>query len=260
MFQLTGISIERDKRRILDIPSLQIPTNQLTVVLGHNGSGKSTLVNLLSGQDKQDEGKVTFNDNLLSSFKPKDLAKNIAFLPQSLPSAEGLTVKELVYLGRFPWRGVFGRFKKEDKKVVEKSMEQTGVLQFQNTLVSNLSGGERQRAFISMLLAQQSGLLIFDEPISALDVCFQYQIMALLEDLNKKQGCGIIVVLHDLNLALRYASYIVALKQGRVFFQGKASNLVNDCCLSEIYKTPIKLINNPFAETSKNNKVAIVCT
>lgn len=219
MFQLSNIEIVRGGRQILGIDQLNIPTNELTVVLGHNGSGKSTLVNLLSGQMSPDKGTVALNDTSLSSLKTKELAKQIAYLPQKLPSSAGLTVEELVRLGRFPWRGALGRWKPEDKQIIAEAMARTGVAPFAQALADDLSGGERQRAWVSMLLAQQSPILILDEPTSALDVHHQFQLMALLAELNRTENVGIIVILHDLNLALRYATHIVALKKGQIAFE-----------------------------------------
>ncbi|MGY2574115.1 ABC transporter ATP-binding protein [Vibrio sp. C8] len=260
MYHLQGVEMVRGGRTILSVDSLNIPTNELTVVLGHNGSGKSTLVSLLSGQQTPDKGRVELNGQSLSSLAAKELAKFVAFLPQKLPTSAGLTVRELVRLGRFPWRGALGRWKAEDETIIDESIAKTGVTDFANTLADELSGGERQRAWVAMLLAQQSPVLILDEPTSALDVHHQYQLMALLAELNQTQGCGIIVILHDLNLALRYATHIVALKQGRIAFEGAAELLLDEQRLSDLYHSPIKLIEHPQpAAESKTNKVAIVC-
>lgn len=260
MFQLSNIQIVRGGRQILAIDQLNIPTNELTVVLGHNGSGKSTLVNLLSGQMSPDKGSVELNGQNLSSLKTKELAKQIAYLPQKLPASAGLTVEELVRLGRFPWRGALGRWNAEDKQIISQAMQRTGVTPFAQALADDLSGGERQRAWVSMLLAQQSPILILDEPTSALDVHHQFQLMALLSELNKTENVGIIVILHDLNLALRYATHIVALKKGQIAFEGKADMLLDEARLSELYESPITLIDHPTpADTLASRKVAVVC-
>ncbi len=260
MFTLSDIQMVRGGRTILAIESLSIPTTELTVVLGHNGSGKSTLVSLLSGQQMPDTGNLLLNGQSLAQYSPKSLAKAVAFLPQKLPTSAGLTVRELVRLGRFPWRGAFGRWTVSDEQAIDHAMEQTGVTAFANTLADELSGGERQRAWVAMLLAQQSPVLILDEPTSALDIHHQYQLMSLLAELNQQQGCGIIVILHDLNLALRYASHIVALKGGRVAFDGSIELMLDERRLSELYHSPIQLLDHPHPSSdSKTNKVAIVC-
>lgn len=255
MFKLNQVRVHRDNRDILSIDELSIPNDGLTVVLGHNGSGKSTLVNLLSGQAEADSGQVTLNETEISEFSQKQLAKEIAFLPQKLPDVAGLTVQELVRLGRFPWRGVFGRWQNDDEKIIIEAMQKTGVKQYANNLADKLSGGERQRAWVAMLLAQQSPVLILDEPTSALDIHHQYHLMDLLQELNQQSGCGILVILHDLNLALRYATHIVALKQGKIAFSGAKELLLDDQRLTDLYETDIQLLDHPQQD---DQKIAVV--
>ncbi|GLT16193.1 ABC transporter ATP-binding protein [Vibrio algivorus] len=255
MFKLNQVRVHRDNRDILSIDELSIPSDGLTVVLGHNGSGKSTLVNLLSGQAEADSGQVTLNETEISEFSQKQLAKEIAFLPQKLPDVAGLTVQELVRLGRFPWRGVFGRWQNDDEKIIIEAMQKTGVKQYANNLADKLSGGERQRAWVAMLLAQQSPVLILDEPTSALDIHHQYHLMDLLQELNQQSGCGILVILHDLNLALRYATHIVALKQGKIAFSGAKELLLDDQRLTDLYETDIQLLDHPQQD---DQKIAVV--
>ncbi|MGF1694337.1 ABC transporter ATP-binding protein [Vibrio lamellibrachiae] len=255
MYKLTDVEVVRDQRTILSIPDLTIEDNQFTVVLGHNGSGKSTLVNLLSNQFSPEQGQVLLNEKRVGEYNPKQLAKSVAYLPQKLPEVAGLNVTELVRLGRFPWRGLFGRWNDQDAQIIEKSMQMTGVSQYANTIAEQLSGGERQRAWVAMLLAQQSDILILDEPTSALDIQHQYQLMGLLKELNEQTGKGIVVIIHDLNLALKYASRVVALKGGKVAFQGETELLHDEALLSDLYATPVKLMPHP----TQNHKVAVVC-
>lgn len=255
MYQLSDVLMTRDGRCILDIPQLTIPTDKLTVVLGHNGSGKSTLVSLLAGQQAPDQGMVALNDKPVDQFNAKALAKEVAFLPQKLPSSAGLTVREVVRLGRFPWRGLLGRWSKEDERVVDDAMTKTNITEFSDSLADNLSGGERQRAWVAMLLAQQSPVLILDEPTSALDIQHQYHLMELLAHISHSTSRGMIVILHDLNLALLYAEHIVALSKGRIAFEGNKTLLLDEERLSSLYKTPIRLINHP----ENSHKIAVVC-
>ncbi|WP_105903306.1 ABC transporter ATP-binding protein [Vibrio gangliei] len=255
MFKLSQVRVHRDNRDILSIDELTIPSNGLTVVLGHNGSGKSTLVNLLSGQAEADSGSVMLNDTEIRQFSQKQLAKEIAFLPQKLPDVAGLTVKELVRLGRFPWRGVFGRWQNDDEQIIVEAMSKTGVEQYADNLADKLSGGERQRAWVAMLLAQQSPVLILDEPTSALDIHHQYHLMDLLQSLNQETGCGVLVILHDLNLALRYATHIVALKKGKIAFSGAKELLLDEQRLTDLYKTDIQLLDHP---QQQEQKIAVV--
>ncbi|SGZ04279.1 ABC transporter ATP-binding protein [Moritella viscosa] len=255
MFKLKNVIVNRDGRDILAIDHLHIDSHEFTVILGHNGSGKSTLAQVLAGQLKPDSGKVEFLEQTMSSLSTKLLAQNIAFLPQRLPEVAGLTVKELVRLGRFAWRGTFGRYNQQDTDIIQTAMQQTDIVQFSDHIADSLSGGERQRAWIAMLLAQQSKVLILDEPTSALDVGHQYDLLSLLQSLNKDTGQGVIVILHDINLALRFATRVVALKQGKVSFSGDHSKLLDSERLSALYGTDIKLIAHP----SRDEKVAVVC-
>lgn len=260
MFELLNVKIRRGGREILAVEELTIPTNEFTVVLGHNGSGKSTLVNLLSGQLKPDTGNLKLDEVGLSEYRTRDIAKCIAYLPQKLPTSAGLTVRELVKLGRFPWRGALGRWNQDDHAIIESAMARTEVTSYADTLADHLSGGERQRAWVSMLLAQQSPILILDEPTSALDVHHQFQLMKLLSDLNQIDNVGVIVILHDLNLALRYATHVVALKEGRVAFEGSADVLLDETRLEQLYQSPIKLIDHPApGATNASSKIAVVC-
>ncbi len=253
MFELTDIHIHRNGRQILDINHLQLDTQSFTLLLGHNGSGKSTLLNLLARQTLPDQGIIRFNHRPLHQLKQRQLAREIAYLPQHLPEAPGLTVRELVRLGRFPWRGLLGRYTVEDDRIICHSMQQTGVAEFADMLVDQLSGGERQRAWIAMLLAQESPLLILDEPTAALDLAHQYELLSLLKNLHQEHNRGVILVLHDINLALRFASQVIALKAGKPVFQGDISEFANQQSLSELFNIDIELLEH------NGHKVAIVC-
>jgi iron complex transport system ATP-binding protein len=255
MFQLDNVRVSKGGKTVLDIAALTIPSDKFTVILGHNGSGKSTLVDVLAGQLTPNHGHVKFGDTSVTEFGNKQYAKKVAYLPQHLPQASGLSVRELVKLGRYPWRGVFGRFTLQDDEIVDNAMQKTGITQYQHQSAEHLSGGEKQRAWISMLIAQDSPILILDEPTSALDIQHQYQILDLLTTLNKQQGRGVIVILHDLNLSLRYADHVIALHNGEVSAHGSKAEVMSEETLSSLYHKPIKLVDHP----TQNHKVAVVC-
>ncbi|TWI52717.1 iron complex transport system ATP-binding protein [Pseudomonas duriflava] len=254
MLQLNDIRVHRGGRLILTLDNLRLAGNELTVILGHNGSGKSTLMNLLARQAQPDSGRIELDGQPIGTFSQRDFARRIAFLPQRLPEVAGLTVRELVRLGRFPWRGLLGRWQHDDQTLIEHAMQQTDVAHYADHLTDTLSGGERQRAWIAMLLAQQSPLILLDEPTSALDLSHQYELMGLLHELNKKTGRGIVVILHDINLATRFADRIVALKRGRLFFDGTPEALLSSHVLSELYDIDIQLLDQPDAQ----RKIAVV--
>lgn len=245
MLELNGIRVHRDGRDILRLGNLSVAAGEFTVILGHNGSGKSTLMSLLARQQMPDAGSIRLNNQPIDALSQRDLARQIAFLPQRLPDVAGLNVRELVALGRYPWRGLFGRWRAEDARVIDEAMAQTGVTPFADQLADQLSGGERQRAWLAMLLAQQSPLLLLDEPTSALDLAHQYESMALLRRLNRDTGRGVVVILHDINLAARYADRVLALKGGRLVFDGAPEALLSRDRLSDLYSIDIQLIPRP---------------
>ncbi|CAG9295377.1 ABC transporter ATP-binding protein [Celerinatantimonas diazotrophica] len=249
MLKLENIRVQRSQRDILCIPALELQLDQLTVILGHNGSGKSTLLKLLARQLSPDAGALSYDDRLFSQIKQRELARKIAYLPQNLPAIAGLTVTELVRLGRFPWRGSFGRWRASDQEIISQAITDTQLAEYSNHQVDELSGGERQRAWIAMLLAQQSPLLLLDEPTSALDPAHQYELMQLLAHLNREQQRGIVVILHDINLALRYAQRIIALKQGQLIFDGTPEQLLTPQHLHQLYGVEMQIIEHPTLPT-----------
>ncbi len=245
MLEVCRITVRRDNREILNIERLSIAPQHFTVILGHNGSGKSTLLKVLAKQLKPDHGQVLLNGKDIHHYRQRILAQQIAYLPQRLPQVAGLNVKELVRLGRFAWRGTFGRWQTEDDALIDAAMRDTGVAQYANHATDTLSGGERQRAWVAMLLAQQAPLLLLDEPTSALDPAHQYEVMALLRRLNQQQRRGVVTILHDINLAARYADRIIALKQGRIVFDGTPQQLLSPTVLNELYGIDTHIVAHP---------------
>lgn len=245
MFELSDVAVAHEGRTVLSVDRLTFAGDQFTVILGHNGSGKSTLMGLLARQARPDRGTIHLHGRDLAAWPSRDFARAVAFLPQRLPEVPGLNVRDLCGLGRFPWRGALGRWRSEDDAVVAEALSRTDMSAHAGTIVDHLSGGERQRAWISMLLAQQSPMLMLDEPISALDLGHQVEVLALLRELTSCAGFGVMTVLHDVNLAARYADRIVALKAGRVVFDGPPAALMRREVLSGLYGVEIDLIDHP---------------
>ena len=245
MLSLADIRVAYDGRAVLAIDRLDLRPGDFTVVLGHNGSGKSTLFRVLVRELQPDAGEVHLDGDPLRIWRQRALARRIAHLPQRLPEVPGLTVRELCALGRFPWRGSFGRWRPEDEVAVERGLAETSMAEFADRLADELSGGERQRAWIAMLLAQESPTLLLDEPISALDPAHQIEILSLLERLNAERGRDVVAILHDVNLAARFASRIIALKGGRVVFDGSPAELMEESRLTSLYGTGIELLPRP---------------
>ena len=245
MLHLNGIQVERQGRNILAIGELSLNEGEITVILGHNGSGKSTLMKLLARQFSPDQGIVSYQDQPLDEMSQKAFAQKVAYLPQHLPVADGLSVRELVRLGRFPWRGLLGRWLKHDDFIIDQALADTDLEAHAQSAVDQMSGGERQRAWIAMLLAQQTPYMLLDEPTSALDLSHQYALMNLLRRLNRATGRGIVIILHDINLAARFADRILALKQGVVIFDDEPAALMNNESLTALYDIPIQTLAHP---------------
>ncbi|WP_373976174.1 ABC transporter ATP-binding protein [Chitinibacter sp. SCUT-21] len=242
MYQLRDVKLSRNTRTLLQIDELTLPAHGLTVVLGHNGSGKSTLLKMLAGQLKPDQGQVLFNHHLVHAFAPRELAKHIAYMPQQIPQPALMQVRELVELGRFAWRGWLQRWQSDDRQAIAQSMDDTDVAHLAQHALDEISGGERQRAWLAMLLAQNAKMLLLDEPSSALDLAHQYQLMNLLRAQVAKQSCAVIAILHDLNLALRYADRIIALQRGTIWFDGTPVNLLTHPALSDLYGIDLDIL------------------
>lgn len=254
MYELADVRVALGGRTVLAVDDLAIDDDALTVVLGHNGSGKSTLMSLLARQMTPDAGDIRLNGLPLHAYTQRRLAQTVAYLPQRLPEAAGLTVRELCGLGRFAWTGTFGRWRAGDDGIVDEALAQTGMTRFAGHLVDRLSGGERQRAWVAMLLAQEAPILLLDEPISALDLAHQVEVLALLRRLVDSAGRGAVVILHDVNLAARFADRIVALKDGAVVFDDTPTALMRAETLSDLYGVGINLVDHP----SRGLPVAVI--
>ncbi|ASL28329.1 ABC transporter ATP-binding protein [Azotobacter chroococcum] len=247
MFELDDVSFSLPGRHLLQQVSLQIPHGQMVGLIGHNGSGKSTLIKLLARQLVPAGGHLRLDGKPLDAWSEREFARHVAYLPQQLPAAESLTVRELVGFGRYPWHGLLGRFTADDRVHVDRALELTGTAGFAERLADQLSGGERQRVWLAMLLAQNSRYLLLDEPTSALDLAHQVEVLALVRDLSRHLGLGVVVVLHDINMAARYCDRLVALHSGRLLFSGTPAALMNPATLEAIYGIPMRVLQHPEA-------------
>lgn len=244
-FQLSGVSFRVPGRTLLHPLSLTFPAGKVTGLIGHNGSGKSTLLKMLGRHQKPSEGEVLLNHQPLDSWSSKAFARQVAYLPQHLPAAEGMTVRELVAIGRYPWHGALGRFGAADRELVEDAIGLVGLKPYATRLVDSLSGGERQRAWIAMLVAQHSQCLLLDEPTSALDIAHQVDVLALIHRLSQQRGLTVIAVLHDINMAARYCDHLVALRGGEMIAQGSPAEIMNSQVLEQIYGIPMGILPHP---------------
>jgi iron complex transport system ATP-binding protein len=244
-FTLKNASFEVPGRTLLQPLSLTFPPGRVTGLIGHNGSGKSTLLKMLGRHHAASSGEVLLNQQPVGRWNSKAFARQVAYLPQQLPAAEGMTVRELVAIGRYPWHGALGRFGQEDRDRVEDAIAQVGLNAFAGRLVDSLSGGERQRAWLAMMVAQNSRCLLLDEPTSALDIAHQVEVLALIKALSQQRGLTVIAVLHDINMAARYCDHLVALRQGAMIAEGDAEAIMQPEVLGAIYGIPMGILPHP---------------
>ncbi|MEX5767683.1 Fe3+-hydroxamate ABC transporter ATP-binding protein FhuC [Serratia marcescens] len=244
-FALDNASFAVPGRVLLQPLSLSFPQGKVCGLIGHNGSGKSTLLKLLGRHHAPSGGQVLLNRQPLEQWDSKSFARQVAYLPQQLPAAEGMTVRELVAVGRYPWHGALGRFGANDRQQVEEAIALVGLKPFANRLVDSLSGGERQRAWLAMMVAQDSRCLLLDEPTSALDIAHQVEVLALIQRLSRERDLTVIAVLHDINMAARYCDHLVALRGGEMIAQGGPLELMQGPVLEQIYGIPMGTLPHP---------------
>ncbi|TXI12460.1 MAG: ATP-binding cassette domain-containing protein [Rhizobium sp.] len=245
LFELDGVTFAIPERALLKPLTLTLPARRVVGLIGHNGSGKSTLVKLLARQQPASLGTIRFEGKALKDWGDRPFARKVAYLPQQTPPATGMLVKELVALGRYPWHGALGRFGQVDRDKVDEAMALTDIVSLADRLVDTLSGGERQRVWLAMLVAQDTECLLLDEPISALDIAHQVEVLSLVHRLSKDKGLGVVVVLHDVNMAARFCDEILALHSGELIARGAPEAIMTPDCLKSIYGIAMGVIPHP---------------
>lgn len=244
-----GVSIGYGRAIVVSDLSLALPRGAFTVLLGPNGSGKSTILRALSGLLSPRRGAVLIDGVAIAQLSSKDLARRIGVLSQGPSAPEGLTVRELVQQGRYPHRSLFGRWTPRDEEACAQAMRLTGMETFQDRQLDNLSGGEKQRAWIAMALAQETDILLLDEPTTFLDLAHQLEILDLIGDLVRERGKTVVAVLHDLNQAARYADQMVLLKQGRVISMGRPAEVMTAGAIADVFGVASSIISDPVTGT-----------
>lgn len=240
-----NLKIGYGERLIVKDLSVEIPDKKITTIIGSNGCGKSTLLKAITRIIPHQSGNVILDGGDISKENTKILAKKMAILPQTPESASGLTVGELVSYGRFPYQKGFGRLTKKDFEVIDWALEVTGTKDFKFRPVDALSGGQRQRVWIAMALAQETDIIFLDEPTTYLDMAHQLEVLELLQKLNKEQERTIVMVLHDLNQAARFADYIIALKDGQVIKAGDCKEVITHDVLKEVFHIDAEIGTDP---------------
>jgi len=245
LFELEGVTFGVPGRTLLEPLTFSLPTRRVIGLIGHNGSGKSTLLKLLARQQNPSAGTIRFEGKALDTWNGRAFARKVAYLPQQTPPSSGMLVKELVALGRYPWHGALGRFGAKDREKVAEAMALTDVEPFADRLVDTLSGGERQRVWLAMLVAQDAECLLLDEPTSALDIAHQIEVLSLVHRLSADRGLGVIVVLHDVNMAARFCDEIIALHSGKMIVRGTPEDVMTSQQLARIYGVDMSVIAHP---------------
>ncbi len=236
-----NLSVAYEDNIIIDNMNLSIPKGEISIIIGANGCGKSTLLKSIARVIKPRSGEIFINEKNIKSQKEKHIATQVAFLPQGPVCPSGITVKELVSFGRFPHQKLIGGLKTHDKEIIDWAIEETGLKDFADRQVENLSGGQRQRAWIAMTLAQETDIIMLDEPTTYLDISYQLEVLEVLEKLNKQKDITIVIVLHELNNACRFASNIIGLKKGKIICKGIPREVITKENLREIYGIDAKL-------------------
>ncbi len=242
------VTLSYDERTISSSLTVSIPDKSFTVIVGPNACGKSTLLRALSRLLKPSNGDVILDGKNIHTFKAKEVASRLGLLPQTSIAPDGITVADLVARGRYPHQSFFRQWSRDDEDAVIASMQATRIWDLSARLVDELSGGQRQRVWVAMVLAQQTPILLLDEPTTFLDIAHQIELLDLLAELNAS-GRTIVAVLHDINQACRYASHLIAMKDGAIVDQGDPSAIVTEPLIEDVFGLPSIIIPDPVSGT-----------
>ncbi|WP_028609820.1 ABC transporter ATP-binding protein [Paenibacillus harenae] len=247
MIRLTtsSLDIAYDDRLIVQNLNIAIPQGKITALVGANGSGKSTILKTMARIMNPAQGSVLLDGKSIHKQSTKEVAKQLAILPQNPTAPDGLTVSELVSYGRFPYQKGFGSMSKDDRTIVQWAIEATGMNEFSDRPVDQLSGGQRQRAWIAMALAQETDILFLDEPTTFLDMAHQLEVLHLLQKLNELNQRTIVMVVHDLNHAARYAQHMIAIKKGAVVGEGSPIEVITPDIMREVFNIEADIVADP---------------
>ncbi len=244
-----GLDLGYGDRKIVSALDLTVPAGKLTVIVGANACGKSTLLRGLARLLTPTRGAVYLDGKPIHQMPTRDVATVLGVLPQSPIAPDAITVTDLVGRGRYPHQGWFRRWTPEDDAAVAEALRATDTLEVADRAVDELSGGQRQRVWIAMALAQETDLLLLDEPTTFLDINHQVEVLDLLTDLVKTSGRTVVVVLHDLNLACRYADHIVAMKAGAIVTEGRPVEVITEDIVKHVFRMSSRIVVDPVSDT-----------
>ncbi|HEU4658226.1 MAG TPA: ABC transporter ATP-binding protein [Capillimicrobium sp.] len=247
--QARELTVGYDGRVVVDGLSLEIPRGLITVVVGANGCGKSTLLRALARLLKPRAGAVLLDGREIDRLPSKEVAKRLGLLPQSPSAPDGMTVEDLVARGRYPHQGLFRQWSERDEAAVEAALAATETTELRARPIDELSGGQRQRVWIAMTLAQETELLLLDEPTTFLDLAHQIDVLELLDGLVAERGRTVVMVLHDINQACRYADHLVAMCGGRIHAAGPPADVVDAAFIRDVFGLEAEVIEDPVTGT-----------
>ncbi|MEU7576509.1 ABC transporter ATP-binding protein [Streptomyces sp. NPDC041068] len=240
------LTLSYDQRTVATHLGVDIPDQSFTVIIGPNACGKSTLLTALARMLKPKAGQVYLDGAAIASYRSREVARRLGLLPQSSTAPGGITVGDLVARGRYPHQRLLKQWSAEDEDAVREAMRQTGVLELAERPVDDLSGGQRQRVWLSMVLAQQTSILLLDEPTTYLDIAHQVEVLDLCADLHARKGHTIVAVLHDLNQACRYATHLVVMKAGgTIAAEGDPASIMTAELVEDVFGLPCRIIDDP---------------
>jgi iron complex transport system ATP-binding protein len=240
-----GVTVAYDDRAVLDDLRLEVPTGRISIIVGANACGKSTLLRTMARLLTPAAGTVLLGGTPVRDIPTRRVAQQLALLPQTPIAPEGIVAADLVGRGRDPHQGRFGRWTAADDEAVAEALRVTGCADLADRPVDELSGGQRQRVWIAMALAQRTDILLLDEPTTFLDVAHQIDVLDLLRDLRRRHGTTVVMVLHDLNLAARYADHVVALRDGRLVAAGPPAELVTEDFVRRVFGLGSRVVPDP---------------
>lgn len=244
-----GLEAGYGKIKIINGVDLNVRKGEISVILGSNGSGKSTLLKSFVRLIKPMKGNVMLDNLDIHKMNGKVVAKKIGLLPQTQITPNGIKVLDVVARGRHPHKQLLSVIDEKDKEIILKSLEKVGMLEFAHKNIDEVSGGQRQRVWIAMALAQETDILFLDEPTTFLDITYQLEILDILYELNQKEGKTIVMVLHDINLASRYADYLYIMKTGALYTQGKPIDVITTEVMTECFRLDCIIIEDPETKT-----------
>ena len=243
------LDLRYDRELVVKALSVRIPQGQITTIVGPNACGKSTLLRALARLLSPAGGRVLLGEADIHQQRSKDVARQLTLLPQSPIAPDGITVSELVARGRYPYQSLFKPWSATDSLAVATAMEATGVTELAEWPVNQLSGGQRQRVWVAMALAQDTPLLLLDEPTTYLDLAHQVEVLDLLREMNAETGRTVVLVLHDLNLASRYSDHLVAMAAGQIEAEGAPDTVVTEALVQRVFGLETRIVRDPVPDT-----------